>query len=361
MTSTIDFKEKISPFLKKKLDDIASRYGTDSSQYKGLAIQYVLDERELADCGEENLKHYEAGVDAVTEHGHLPGLERLYKKTLVIEPTLICSAHCRYCLRQNYGKHTLTEEQLESVAKYCGSPENREHLNEVLITGGDPMLIPKRMNFLLDALTQHAPNIRIIRIGTRLMTQNPDLFDDAAFSIFKERPNFRFEIATQINHPVEFFPETKELFKKLNDLGCRIYCQNVLLKGVNDNLETLVELYDTMRQHALEAHYLFHCVPMRGTHHLRTTVRKGLELVRGLSSGGRMSGRAKPMFAAMTDIGKIVFYEGTILEQKSGRLLLQSAYRHEDRLVWNPSWSLPDHTEVDPNGFLRVWYLDGEE
>lgn len=360
MNLSIDFKEKISPFLKRKLEELAERYGTASSQYKGLAVQYVLDEREISACNEDNLKHYEAGVDAVTEHGHLPGLERLYKKTLVIEPTLICSAHCRYCLRQNYGKHTLTEEQLEDVAKYCGNSDNRDTLNEVLVTGGDPMLIPKRMNFLMDAITRHAPNIRTIRIGTRLMTQNPELFDEAAFSIFQDRPNLRFEIATQINHPVEFFPETLAIFKRLNDTGCRVYCQNVLLKGVNDNLETLVELYDTMRQNSLEAHYLFHCVPMRGSHHMRTSVAKGIELIRGLSSGGRMSGRAKPMYAAMTDIGKIVFYEGTIVDKRAGSLLLQSAYRFEDRIAWNPSWKLPEHTEVDENGFLRVWYLDGE-
>jgi lysine 2,3-aminomutase len=67
------------------------------------------------------------------------------------------------------------------------------------------------------------------------------------------------------------------------------------------------------------------------------------------------------MFAAMTDIGKIIFYDGVILERKDNHCLLQSNYKLEDRLAWNPSWEMPDNAEVDDNGYLRVWYLDGVE
>ena len=355
------FKEKISPFLRKKISEFKENYGEHSTQYIALSLQYIRGPLEAVGGNEANIKHYEAGVHVEIDHSSVPGLERLYKRTLVIEPTLICASHCRYCLRQNYSKHTLTEAQLFDIAKYCGEPERRDILNEVLITGGDPLLLPQRMNILIQALLTHAPNIKTVRIGTRLMTQSPDKFDSEVFSLFKDKPGIRFEIATQLNHPAEFFPETCEIFKRLQGLGIKIYSQNVLLKGINDNVETLIELYNEMRLHDIEAHYLFHCVPIRGIHHLRTSVDKGLELMRCLSSGGFISGRAKPMYAAMTDIGKIVFYEGTIASRKDGWLLLKSGYRLKDRFAWNPTWRLPENAATDEAGFLQVWYLDGDD
>ncbi len=88
---------------------------------------------------------------------------------------------------------------------------------------------------------------------------------------------------------------------------------------------------------------------------------KGLALAKSLTCSGHVSGRTKPMFAAMTDIGKITFYDGVILERREGKILLQSEYRIEERMAWNPSWEVPDTAEVDRQGKLRVWYQDGYE
>jgi lysine 2,3-aminomutase len=288
-------------------------------------------------------------------------LERLYRRCLVIEPTLACIAHCRYCLRSMYPRHTLSEKELVEVARYCGGAANRDVLSEVLITGGDPLTIPRRVETLLDALIEHAPNVRVVRLATRVPTQDPGRIDDDTLRLFDGRPSLRFELATQINHPVEFFPESVAALHRVADLGVRIYAQNVLLKGVNDELSTLIELYDLMRQHGIEAHYLFHAVPLIGTHHLRTSLSRGFELASGLSSCGFVSGRAKPMFAAMTDIGKITLYEGCIVDRRGQEVLLQSHYRLAERVTWNPSWQLPANAEVDQEGRLRVWYLEGGE
>jgi lysine 2,3-aminomutase len=110
-------------------------------------------------------------------------------------------------------------------------------------------------------------------------------------------------------------------------------------------------------------YYLFHPVPLRWTHHFRPTVEKGLALARYITSCGKFSGRAKPTFAVMTEVGKIVLYEGSILDRdtKGNKLLLQSHYRLEDRMAWNPSWALPPSAVVDENGYLRVWYLNGSD
>jgi lysine 2,3-aminomutase len=360
MNSTA-FPEKITRFLREKLALLQSRYGEESKEYQGLARQYVRSPVEGTASKEQGLKHYEAQVEVSEVESDLPGLERLYGKVIVVEPTLICLAHCRYCLRSNYAKHTLSEKQLIEAAKYCGSDRNRETLNEILVTGGDPLLVPQRLEVFLNALIEYAPNIKTVRIGTRIMGQDPARVDENVEGIFKNKPSLRFEVATQINHPIEFFPEVEEAFAKLLSFGVKIYSQNVLLKGVNDDIDTLVELYNKMRANNIEAHYLFHCIPLKGIGHLRTSVARGLELATQLTCSGKISGRAKPMYAAMTDIGKITFYDGVILDRRDNQLLLQSRYRLQERRAWNPSWQLPPNAEVDSDGYLRVWYVDGED
>jgi lysine 2,3-aminomutase len=192
--------------------------------------------------------------------------------------------------------------------------------------------------------------------------QNPERIDENVYSIFRKHSDrIHFELATQINHPVDLFPESIEIFKKIRDLGVIIYSQNVLLKGLNDDIDTLAALYNKMRDVGVESHYLFHCVPMKGMGHFRNHVSKGIELVKQLTNSGIISGRSKPMFALMTDIGKIIMYEGTILDKKENMIQVQSTYQYTERLKNNPSWEMPDTAEVDENGFLRIWYLDGND
>ena len=356
------FPEKITPFLKRKMETIIREKGENSSDYRGLALQYIKSEYEDADTEENNLRHYDAELDVIADGRELKGLERLYRRSLVIAPTTICVAHCRYCLRANYEIFTLSEKQMTEIAKYCGSSKLRDKLQEVLITGGDPLIIPQKLHYLMESMIEYAPNVKIFRIATRLLTQDPNRIDNNVFEIFREKPLIRFELATQINHPIEFFPETVDKMQAFSEMGVKIYSQNVLLKGVNDNIDTLMDLYDKMRKYDIEAHYLFHSIPLKGSHHLRTTVVKGLRLIKELVNSGLVSGRVKPMYAAMTDIGKITFYDGAIITKDSrNRLLLQSTISYKDRLAWNPNWVLPKTAEVDNDGLLRVWYLDGTD
>jgi lysine 2,3-aminomutase len=356
------FRELITPFLRDRLRELAVRFGPESAPYQALARQYVRDAEEDEHAPEANLRHYEAEVGCHGPGGaDIPGIERLYRRTLVIEPTLACAAHCRYCIRANYPRHNLTEAQLEEVARYCGSAGQRDELREVLVTGGDVLLVPDRVNHLLEALVRHAPNIRVARIATRIPVQDPRRINAEVLRCFEGKAPLRIELGTQINHAVELCPPVVEGLRRIMERGARVYAQNVLLRGVNDNLDALVDLYDGLRDLGIESHYLFHSVPLQGTAHLRTTLERTIELARALTSCGALSGRAKPMIAAMTDIGKIVLYEGTILARDGQYVLLQSSYRLEDRRRWNPAWRLPATADVDKDGFLRVWYLDGSE
>lgn len=356
------FHEKLTPFLTQKLEYLRLHFGEDSEQYRAIALQYKKQDLEDAPESEANQRHWEADLAIDTEH-RPPGIERLYMQSLVIEPTMICAAHCRYCLRAHYDIFTLGEDALTQIAQYCGSNSRKDELNEVLVTGGDPFVVPRKLLFLVEALIDHAPNIKTIRIGTRLPSQDPGRVDNNVYEIFRRhRARVRFELATQINHAVELFPEVIEVLHKIRELGVKLYSQNILLKHINDDISALINLYRKMRELDIEAHYLFHCVPMKGMHHFRTTVAKGLELVKHLTNSGRVSGRAKPMYALMTDVGKITLHHGTILGRNdSNQILLQSSYLYEERLRLNPCWELPRTAIIDPNGYLRVWYLDGKD
>jgi lysine 2,3-aminomutase len=356
------FQEKISPFLRSKMELLKDKYGEDSEHYQALYLQYVKQEIEAVQEAESNKRHWEADI-AIDNEGAVKGIERLYTQSMVIEPTMICATHCRYCLRANYEIFSLTEEELLKIARYCGSPQVKDCLSEVLITGGDPFVVPKRLKYLIEAIIQNASNIKRIRIGTRLPLHDPNRVDNNIFEIFRRHSDkIRFEVATQINHEVELFPESVEIFQQIRELRVKIYAQNVLIKGVNDNIEALVNLYQRLRDLDIEAHYLFHSVPMRGMHHLRTSVNRGLDLATQLTNSGRISGRVKPMFALMTDIGKVTLYQGTIIEKTTDNyMLLKTSYNYSERMKLNPGWVLPKTASVAENGTLMVKYLDGKD
>ena len=356
--SSAFFKEKLSPFLREKLASV--RYGPDSALLHKLANQYQLDPRESSEQEPgERSRHYEADMTFEHDGVTLKGIERLYRRTFLVEPTNVCAAHCRYCIRGFYDPFNVTEQTLLAFSKFAGTPQNRDDIREILITGGDPLMVPKRVNFLIDALATHAPNVDYIRIGTRVPFQEPSRVNADVMNALRPRPGLRIEVGTHVNHTVELFDETRVALAKLQDQGIRLYNHIVLLRGINDTADELLELVDACRSLWIETHYLFHGVPMKGMAHLRTTVDEGIALITAITNSGMVSGRAKPQFTIMTDIGKITPYAGAILKREGQRILLQSSYSYEERKRWNPYWHLPESVELDSNGLMRVWYLDG--
>lgn len=356
------FKERFSPFLREKLDSARSLEGLDATTVQVIESQYLKDPREDDPPSEnERRRHYEADM-SVSYKGHLlRGVERLYRRVILIEPTTVCAAHCRWCLRGQYPVMNLLEEELDLISRYCGDPALSSDVREILITGGDPFMIPDRLKYLLDCIEKYAPNIEIARIGSRVPVQDPQRVNDKLLSAVSGR-NIRIEVGTHVNHSNELFPEVRMAYKALQDVGVVIYNQAVLLKDMNDSVDNLLRLFDELRYMGIETHYLFHCIPMRGMNHHRTTIEKGLELIRGVTSSGAISGRCKPMFTAMTDIGKITLYDGVTMDRDDrNRVLLQSHYSYDDRRKWNPRWQLPDSASIDADGYMQVWYLDGQQ
>ena len=359
-----EFRELISPFLKSKMIKAERELGKDSSDYIALEKQYIINNSEKnIEANLEKPRHYQSGVNGYYDNKPLVGLERLYKKTILIEPTTVCAAHCRWCVRGQYPVQTMSKDNIVNATKYIGSDERANELDEVLITGGDPLMSISLLEFTLKEIQKNAKNIKIIRIASRVPFHDPERINDKMLEVFTKFKKFRFELGTHVNHPVEFWPESVESIKRLQSVGFKIYNQNPWLKGVNDDFKTLAELYTLLRDNDIENHYLFHAVPLRGMSHHRTSVDKGLELITALSSSGEFSGRTKPKYCILSDIGKIVLYQDTIIkrDEKTNSILLKSGFNIEDRLKWNPSWKKPDTVEIDKDGFMSVWYLDGSD
>lgn len=353
------FREQLSPFLKEKYLLAAKNPEECKDIIKMIEKQYIYDEEECQVKETENRRHYEAEIDISYKGDVLRGVEKLYNKTILIEPTTICAAHCRWCLRGRYDILHLSEKEIVNIAKYCGEAEENRDVEEVLITGGDPLMVPERIQFLFEQLEKYAPQIVVYRIGTRVPVHQPDRINNRMIEVLTSPKNARVELGLQINHYSEFFPEAEAALRALVENQIILYDQSVLLRGLNDDLETLVKLYRKFRDFGVEAHYLFHCIPLKGMAHHRTSVEKGLQLVKQLTSSGKISGRCKPSYALLTDVGKVTLYEGAILDKdKNHRILVQTGYLYEDRKKWTPSWTLPDSATVDESGYLRVWYQD---
>ena len=353
------FRELVSPFLREKLS-IAEAAG-DKTVLRVLTKQYFSNEAENIIGTKEGLRHYDASADVYFEGEKLAGIERLYRRVIMFEPLSQCVANCRYCLRRNYEPFFQNKESIERAARFVGTGEGHEDLREILITGGDPFLVPAKVKIFLDAIAEFSTQIKIVRVATRVPIQQPDLVNDKLLKVLGAEYPFRIEVATQINHAKEFFPEVIDAYERVLDVVRIVYNQTVLLKGVNDTKQELVELFDAMRDVGIENHYLFHCVAIGGLNHLRTPVMDSIELVRAASATGGVAGRGKPKLCFMTSVGKIIPYEGAILDRKGNRILFKSDYLVEERMKWNPHWRIPADTEVTDDGYLSVWYEDASE
>ena len=135
-----NFRELISPFLREKISKLTTRYGENDLRTKAIINQYVKSPLEDIIHPSERLRHYESEINIDFDGAPLIGVERLYRRTVLIEPTTACAAHCRWCLRGQYPIKTMQYDDIERAARYIGSSNLRDDVNEVLITGGDPLL-----------------------------------------------------------------------------------------------------------------------------------------------------------------------------------------------------------------------------
>jgi lysine 2,3-aminomutase len=211
-----------------------------------------------------------------------------------------CAVYCRFCTRKRkVGTHRLqvTAETLEAGFTYI---EEHPEIREVLLSGGDPLLLPDdQIEALLERL-KHIPSVEIVRIGSRIPCSLPMRVTPQLAALLKKyHPLY---INTHFNHPREITAEAAKACALLADAGIPLASQTVLLKGINDNPATLRALFRALLRIRVKPYYLFQADLTRGTDHFRTRTEVGIELMRSLY--GHISGMAIPTFALDAPGGK---------------------------------------------------------
>ena len=224
----------------------------------------------------------------------VPGLTHRYPDRALLVTTHVCTMYCRFCTRKRAtmvrGGWDAVSRNDERMIEYV-----RDHpqIRDVIVSGGDPLTLPvTKLRFFMESLRE-IPHVDVIRIGTRVPVTLPQkLYDRELISLLASAE--KVWIQTHFNHPREITPEAARVCKALLRAGMPVNNHIVLLKGVNDNLETMRRLLRGLLRIKVRPYYLFHCDPVIGAGHFRTSVWKGLEIMEGLR--GHLSGLAIPTY-----------------------------------------------------------------
>lgn len=233
-------------------------------------------------------------LDPVGEEGSMAasGVVHRYPDRVLFLVTDRCAAYCRYCTRsrlvsnaQDYNFHPQFEEGLKYI-------ESNPAIRDVLLSGGDPLLLSDRkLDYLLGRLRQ-IPHLEFIRIGSRIPVFLPQRITDSLCDVFRRHGPIWMSI--HVNHPRECTHELKAALERLSFAGVPLGNQSVLLKGVNDDPDVYLSLVHRLLQMRVRPYYLYQCDLITGSRHLRADVRKGLEIIRRLR--GHTTGYGVPQF-----------------------------------------------------------------
>jgi lysine 2,3-aminomutase len=232
----------------------------------------------------------------------VPNIVHRYPDRVLFLVTGFCSAYCRYCTRSHMtSKRTdinVSSIEWESGFQYI---ENHKEIRDVVVSGGDPLTLKDdRIEYILKRL-RAISHIEMIRIGTKVPVVLPMRITPQLTRILKKYHPLYMSI--HFTHPDELTPETQRACNMLADAGIPLGSQSVLLKGINDNIETFRLLYHALLKVRVKPYYLYSCDKIPGSQHFQSTIDKGLEIIDGLR--GHTSGYACPQFVVDTSMGKI--------------------------------------------------------
>jgi lysine 2,3-aminomutase len=264
----------------------------------------------------------------------VPGLVHRYPDRVLFLTTGFCSTYCRYCTRsravgETNGEYSFKMSYWEKAAQYI---EANPTIRDCLLSGGDPLSIgDDKLEWLLNRL-RSIKHLEFIRIGTKIPVVMPQRITKELCRILKKFHPLWMSI--HFTHPDELTPEVIEACNRLADAGIPLGGQTVLLKGINDTIETMKPLVHGMLKIRVKPYYLYQCDPVSGSAHFRTSVEKGLEIIRQLR--GHTTGYAVPQFVvdAPGGGGKIPLLPDYVVGRDGDDLLLTNfeggVYRYPD-------------------------------
>ena len=282
------------------IDDVARRYAVSVSPTllklinpadpsDPIARQFLPSLEELRVLPEER-------ADPIGDSAHMPvkGIVHRHPDRVLFKAVSSCPVYCRFCFRREtigpgHG-NALSAEDFATAFRYIAA---HPQIWEVILTGGDPFILSARR---AAEITQHLSaigHVKVLRWHTRVPMVDPDRVTDALVAGLIA-PGITPWVAIHANHSREFSAEARRAIDRLRQAGITLVSQSVLLKGVNDDVETLAALMRAFVENGIKPYYLHHPDLAPGTSHFRVTIDAGLALTRELRA--RLSGLAQPTY-----------------------------------------------------------------
>ncbi|MDD4859613.1 MAG: KamA family radical SAM protein [Dehalococcoidales bacterium] len=252
----------------------------------------------------------------------VPGLVHRYPDRVLMVLTDICPMLCRHCTRKREWQHGGWVRSMAEIERMLDYIRKHKEVRDVIISGGDPLtLATSRLEEIISRI-RSIEHVEIIRIGTRCPVVMPQRIDDELCTMLsKYGPIW---VNTHFNHHNELTPEAARAADRLLRAGVPVNNQSVLLRGVNDSVETQLKLVRGLLRIKVRPYYLFQCDEVQGTEHLRTPVEVGIKIIEGLR--GHTSGLAVPHFVIDLPFGggKVPLQPNYVLEHNKDELLIRN-------------------------------------
>jgi EF-P beta-lysylation protein EpmB len=219
-----------------------------------------------------------------------PRLLHKYEARALLITTGACAMHCRYCFRRHFpyeGGALGYEEELELIRQDSS-------LREIILSGGDPLSLGnEELQTLLQKLDQ-MPSLQRVRFHTKFPIGIPERIDEPFLQMLKDMQK-QVIFVIHVNHPKELDDEIFTALKKVQKLGIPVLSQSVLLRGVNDQVAVLKNLFETLSDHGILPYYLHQLDPVEGASHFEVPQEEGVALMQELSK--HLSGYSLPRYA----------------------------------------------------------------
>lgn len=309
--------EQLDKFFQARINP----YYLSLIRYQGDPIwkQCVPDVRELDDIESEDDPLREDAMSPV------PNITHRYPDRALFLVSSQCGLYCRFCTRKRkVGDHEkISMKNLGSAFKYL---EQHTEIRDVVVSGGDPLMLTDTMLEKILQRLRKIEHIEIIRIGTKMPCVLPQRITPKLCDMLKKyHPIY---INTHFNHPWEITPESSKACEMLADAGCPVGNQLVLMKGVNDDPETVKELMQKLLKIRVRPYYMYMADETKGSSHYHTSVETGLEIIENLR--GHTSGLAIPHFVidAPGGGGKVPLLPNYVLHKDDEKVILRN-YKHK--------------------------------
>ena len=273
--TTINDIPMLSRSEKQRLTSVEDMYGFRANDYYLSLIDWSDPDdpiRRIIIPHEDELIPW-GSLDASNEKEYtvVPGLEHKYDHTVILLISNVCGGCCRFCFRKRIfmtGGNDISRDVSEGIAYIEEHPE----INNVLLSGGDPLLLSTpQIERILERLRK-IDHVRLIRFGSKMPAFNPFriLNDPSLLEVFNRysRPDSKIYIMTHFNHPRELTEQSLLALHMLHKSGVELANQTPLINGVNDNPEVLADLFDALSFAGVPPYYVFQCRPTQGNRHL---------------------------------------------------------------------------------------------